>query len=1045
MNALIAWWARNRIAANLAMFLIIAMGVGAFFTMEREVMPTFRVNWVEINVSWPGAAPQEVEEQLVIRIEESIQDLDNIFRVRSFARENFGAVYIEADPRVDMGEFINNVKMRVDSISTFPRDIEPPMVREMLTRNELIRIGIHGDVDEKILKRAAEKARDEIALLPGASIVELFGTRNEEVSIELSEEAMQRYGVTFDEVANAIRGSSVNLSSGTLKTNTGDIMLRARNMADSNQDFEKIIVRQTPGGASIRVGDVAQVIDGFEDVEINATLNGQDAILVQVMTTERMNVVQTSESVKKWMETAKDKLPEGVTATLWQDESKIYHDRMNTIGSSAFYGLILVFIVLILTLRPIVAFWVTVGIAVSFAGTFIFLPGNDVSLNMLSLFSFLLVLGVVVDDAIVVGENIHTQSHKGHDSLTAAIIGTQLVAKPVIFAVLTTIVVFMPWMFLSGLEVQFTRQISIIVMMSLIFSLIESLLILPAHLSHMKPRKRLGKFSTMQKKIADSITSFAENTYRPFAVSVVKYRYRTLTGFFMMFMVAIGLTSSGWQKFSFMPVIESEQITVEVVLPDGTPFNRALEVLNQLQVAEKALVTEVEGKEGDQKLIANWYTRARPNNVLAIVQLVPAEERLLSAKEAGERLRELTGDIPDAEEIKLVYTIDDQGPGFQYSVNAQDLDELRAAVDDFKTKLLEYPALYDVRDNLTSSTDEIQMSLKPGAEQMGLTLRDVSRQVRQAYYGEEVQRLPREGDDVRVMVRYPKASRNNIDSLSHFRVRTNDGREVPLLSVVDVTYAPGINRIDRRERLRSAVVSADLKDEVRREITKDLEDNFIPDWKKRHPNASLGVVGQAEGEALFLQEVLMLEGLALFVMYILIAVAFKSYWEPIIIMTAIPFAFMGAVFGHIIFGANMSLFSYFGIAAAVGVVVNDNIVLVDYLKRLRDEKGGELHDAIVDAGVARFRAILLTSVTTFVGLLPMMFERSLQAQFLKPAVISLSFGVLFALFVTLFLVPALYGISEDMAVRWARIKARIKGLFVRSENTLAGAKRYTGE
>ena len=1045
MNALIAWWARNKIAANLAMVLIIAMGLGSFFTMEREVWPTVRANWVEVNVAWPGAAPQEVEEQLVIRIEESIQDLDNIFRIRSFARENFGAVYIEADPRIDMGEFINNVKMRVDSISTFPRDIEPPRVRELMTRNEMIRIGIHGNVDEKILKRTAERVRDEIALLPGASIVELFGTRNEEVSIELSEEAMRRYGVTFDEVAAAIRGSSINLSSGTLKTNTGDIMLRARNMADNAQDFETIIVRQTPGGGSIRVGDVARVIDGFEDVEINATLNGEDAILVQVMTTERMNVVETSESIKKWMETAQEKMPEGVKATLWHDESKIYHDRMETIGKSAFYGLIMVFIVLILTLRPVVAFWVTMGIAVSFAGTFIFLPGNDVSLNMLSLFAFLLVLGVVVDDAIVVGENIHTQSHKGHDSLTAAIVGTQLVAKPVIFAVLTTIVVFMPWMFLSGLEVQFTRQISIIVMMALLFSLVESLLILPAHLSKMKPRKQLGRFSTMQKKIADSITGFAEKTYRPIAIKIVKYRYRTVTAFFMLFMVSIGLVSSGWLKFTFMPEIESEQIQLEVALPDGTPFNRALEVLTQLQDAEQQLVAEIDGLEGDQKLVANWYTRARPNNVLAIVQLVPSEERALSAKEAGERLRELTGDIPDAEEINLVYTIDSQGPGFQYSVNAQNLDELRAAVDDFKAKLLEYPALYDVRDNLTSSTDEIQMSLKPGAEKLGLTLRDVSRQVRQAYYGEEVQRLPREGDDVRVMVRYPKSSRNNIDSLNHFRVRTSDGREVPLLSVVDITYSPGINRIDRRERMRSAVISADLKDEVRREITKDLEDNFIPEWEKRHPNASLGVVGQAEGEALFMQEVLQLEGLALFVMYILIAVAFKSYWEPIIIMMAIPFAFMGAVFGHIIFGANMALFSYFGIAAAVGVVVNDNIVLVDYLKRLRGEKGGELHDVIVEAGVARFRAILLTSVTTFVGLMPMMFERSLQAQFLKPAVISLSFGVLFALFVTLLLVPALYGVSEDMSVRWLSLKGRIKALFVRKATTLIEAERPAGE
>lgn len=1013
MNRLIAWWARNPVAANLMMFGIIITGLISFSKMEREVWPTFRVNWVEITVAWPGASPQEVEEQIIIRIEESLADLDNVKRVRSIAGDSFAQIYIEASRQVNMDRFLNDVKLRVDGISTLPSDIEPPRVREILTRGEAIRIAVSGDVDERILKRTAEKVRDEVALLPGISIVEIFGARDEEVSIELSEEAMRRYGLSFDEVARAVRASSVNLSSGTVRTETGDVQLRARNLADSRADFERIVVRQTADGGTIRVGDVARVIDGFVDQELEASLNGQRAMLVQVMTSETMNIVTMSESVKAYLKDAQARMPEGVTLTLYADDSKAYYDRMKTISKSAFYGLLLVLAVLLLSLRPKVALWVTVGIATAYAGAFIILPGQDVSLNFLSLFAFLLVIGVVVDDAIVVGESIHEETEKTGGGLDAAILGTQLVAKPVIYAVATTMVVFAPWLFLSGLEVEFTRHISIIVIAALSFSLIEALFILPAHLAKMKRREKMGRFGRMQKHIADQITEFAHKRYRPMLAAAVRRRGLTASIFLAAFLIAVGFVSSGWLRFSFMPEVESEQISVDVTLPEGTPYSRAQEILVQLQEAERRLEAEVNAASGGEgKLVENWYTRARPGSVLALVRLAPAEQREMSAKEAADRLRTLIGDIRDAESLKVNYTLNDNGPDLEFSVNHADLDILRNAVAELRDRLDSYSSVFNVRDSLQSAMDEVRFRLKPGAAELGVTLADLTRQVRQAYYGEEVQRLPREGNDVKVFVRYPREMRRSLDSLSDFRLRTTDGREIPLLAVADIEYAPSIRRIDRRERQRSAVVSAELADESRKEIMEDLEKNFFPEWEKRWPGVSRGNIGQAEGEAEFMAEILGLETIALFVMYALIAIAFRSYFLPLLVMTAIPFGFMGAVLGHLAFDMPMALFSYFGLAAAAGVVVNDNLVLVDYIGRLR-ERGEGVFDSLVDAGVARFRPILLTSITTFVGLIPMMAERSTQAQFLKPTVVALAFGVLLATFVTLFLVPALYALGED--------------------------------
>jgi multidrug efflux pump subunit AcrB len=1024
---LIAWWARNPVAANLVMVGIFVSGIIGFLSMEREMDPQVRFPGLQVMVDWPGAAPQEVEEQIVARIEESVRDMDAIEWVRSTSFEGRGEVYILAEQQVDFTQFMNDVKIRVDSISSFPTDIEQPQVQQWVNRNEFMRVAVHGELGERELKRLAETLRREAAQLPAVSVVELFGTRAEEVSIEVSEEAMRRYNISFADVADAIRNYSINQSSGTVRTEVGAYQLKVRSLADTEEEFAEIIIRETPGGGIIRVGDVAKVIDGFEDNPILATLNGEPAVLLQVMTTETMDIVTASDSIRKWIAERQDSLPAGASLTLWTDNADDFKSRMATIGSSAFLGLVLVLIVLLLTLRPIVALWVAVGIATAYAGAFVLLPSVDVSLNMLSTFAFLLVLGIVVDDAIVVGESIHSEVHNsGKGGVNAVTIGAQMVAKPVIFGVVTTIMAFLPWLFLGGSTSEFTRHITWVVILALTFSLIESLLILPSHLSGMKTRVHARHFGRFQQRIANSIINFAHNHYRKIGNWALDHRYLMVSLFVGVIVVSFGMFGSGWVKKSFMPDIESDQIVVNVVLPEGAPYSRALEILAQMQEAEEALVEEVNQRtDGEGQLIENWYTRSRRDSVLAIVKLAPPEVRDMSAKDASVRLRELMGDVPDAREVSVQYTQNDNGPDFELSIRHPDLEILRQATAEVEDQLRTYESLYDVRNNLEGASEEIRLTMKPGTKKLGLSLADVNQQVRQAYFGLEVQRMPRDGQDVRVKVRYPLEARQSIESLKNFRVRTPDGRELPLLSVADLEYAPGINRIQRWNGNRAARVMADLKDNVRDDIMKDLDENFFPEWEKRYPGIIRGAVGQAEGEQRFIKEVLSLYLIAFFAMYTLLAVAFKSYWQPVLILVAMPFAFAGAIYGHFILGMTMAIFSYFGIAAAVGVVVNDNLVLMDYCNRLI-EKGLPRREAIVEAGVARFRPIMLTSLTTIVGLTPMMLERSIQAAFLQPIVVSLAFGVFIAFFVTLLLVPSLYGIGVDFSEFTARMKGRVR-------------------
>ena len=1026
MNGIVAWFARNAVAANLLMIVCFVGGVFGYTAMEREMFPVGTFNGATVSMAWPGASPQDIEEQIVTRIEEAVADLDGVKRITSTSSEGFGSVNIEGQNDIDMMQFLDEVKLRVDQINNLPQAAFQPQVRRWEQRDQFMGLAVHGKVDGRELKRLGDRVRDDIAQLPGGELAELQGTLDEQVNIEVTEESLRRFGLSFGDVANAIRQSSLNSSGGRIESSTGDVSITTRQLADTADQFNNIIIRQTTEQGTVRVEDVAEVIDGFVSDKFSALYGGEPTAFVMIRAPDKMDVVNYTQGFRDYVERANDPrngiLPQGVKIDILWDDSEAFNDRMHLITSSALQGAVLVLIVLLLFLRPTVALWVTVGIMTAFGGGILILPYLGVSWNILSTFAVLLVIGVIVDDAIVVGENIHKEVESGRrEGLDAAIVGTQMVLKPIIFGVLTTIIAFLPWAFLSGPERQFTQQITFVVVAALFFSIVECMLILPAHLSHMKKQSfdgASGAFMKVQRRIADSLLWFANNIYKPMLEFALKFRYATTAFFFCLFYLAFSLSSMKFVPFQFMPEIEADLIQVQIEMPDGTPYERLIQVRDQLQVGiEKSeQQTKDEHPEIKDGLIRDASVIAYGTNVRAFIGLAAPEDRpdTIRSKDLAEILRTNVGEIQDAEEINFAFTFNDSDTGVRFALSNQNLDHLRDAADVVKAQLATYANVYDIGDNLSSAADEIRITMKPGAETLGVTLADVSRQLRQAYYGEEVQRLPREGEDVRVMVRLPESARENLDSLNSLRVRTLDGREIPVTQVADFSYAPGINRIQRRDRMRSVYVFAEVKGEGGRgEIMADMEANFWPEFQKQFPDVKRGEAGGFEEENQFMNEIGRLTLIAIGAMYILLAIAFRSYAQPVLLMMALPFAYAGALFGLWFFDTPMALFSFFGIAAAAGVVINDNLVLIDYVNKRREEGAGAVQ-ALVDAGVSRFRPILLTSLTTMVGILPLLSQRSVQAQFLKPMLVALGSAVGFAIFISLFLVPALYVIGAEV-------------------------------
>ena len=1042
MKNIIRWFITNSVAANLLMVFILIAG---FFTLSRlrmEVFPDITIPIINVSVIYPGASPEDIEESICVKVEEQVQGINGLKRITSSSNEGYGSINIEVENGYDIDEVKDEVKSQVDAITSFPEGAEKPTVRSFDGQPEVITIAVHGEVDEVSLLNIAEKIRDEVSELPSITQTRL-GKKPREISIEVSENTLQKYGLSFDYIANRIRSSSMDVPGGAIETYDGEILIRSKGQAYTGGEFGLIPVLSMPDGSTLLLRDIATINDGFQDVEYDIKFNSEPAKLIRVYRTGDQNALDIADEVHKYLEKKKTLMPPGISLTPMKDESVILRGRIELLTDNAYLGLCLVLLVLALFLKPKLAVWVSLGIPISFMGGFWLLPVFDISINMISLFTFILVLGIVVDDAIVVGENIHIFRKRGFNPADAALEGAYQVAKPVIFAVLTTMVTFSPMILVEGAMGKIWRIIPVVTILVLIFSLIESLTILPAHLAHMKDdsdtkdNRFFEWWSRVQLVIHDGLQTFIKNIYEPILRWSLLHRANTIAIAISIFILTVGVVASGFLRFSFFPPLEADIVIAGVEYPEGTPVSITKNGLDRVEESAYRLKDSLEVLYPNQKIFIHMVSTAGdqpiktqssrgPGNLDAnffgshlaecVIELAPGEERPLSTKEISKIWRELTGSIPGVKQVTFDSDLFSTGAPIEIQLSSVNREDLKDVTVILKDNLQTYAGVFDIKDSFSAGKDEIKLKLRPEAQNYGITMSSLARQVRQAFYGDEVQRIQRGRDEVKVFLRYPKSERVSLNNLEQMNVRVGSNVEVPLGQVATMKLSSGYSTITRTDRKRSINITADvdLTEANANEIITKFEKDHIEPLLDNYPSVNYSFEGEQREQRDTLGSLFKNFALALFVVYILLAIPFKSYLQPLIIMSAIPFGFTGAVIGHLIMGMNLAVLSIIGIVALSGVVVNDSLVMVDFINRYRREDNKTPIEAAIAAGPRRFRPILLTSVTTFVGLFPLLIEKSVQAKFLVPMAISLAFGVLFATFITLLLVPTSYLVIEDI-------------------------------
>ena len=1049
MNGIIRWFIHNGVAANLLMVVIIIAGLATIPILKREVFPEIPPDKISVSVPFLGATPEEVEEGICVKIEEAVSGLTGIERIRSTAREGTGSVVIEVEDGVDVRHVLDEVKARVDTINTFPEDAEKPVVQEAVVRMQVIDVAIHGDVDVRTLRKIAERTRDDIVAIDDISVVEIANVPAYEISIGVSETNLRRYGLTFDEVANAIRSTSLDRPGGSIDTRKGQILVRAKGQRYRGEEFEDITLRSFPDGTRIRIADVAEVRDGFAETDQETRFDEGNGILVSVFRVGDQNALEVSRKVKEYVEEARSQLPEGVLMTTWQDDASVLRSRLDLLLRNGRSGLILVLVSLALFLRLRLAFWVSLGIPISFLGAIILMPPMDISISVISLFAFIIVLGIVVDDAIIVGENIFTHTLKTPDTPLAAERGAREVAIPVVFAVLTTMAAFSPLLSVPGRMGQILRVVPCVVIATLVFSVIESLFILPRHLSHVPKEKPLEErfiisrlWARFQGRINAGLQFVIHRLYRPSLEFCVRWRYATVAASLAVLLLTIGWVGGGRLKFLFLPEVDADSIVAYVTMPEGTAVEVTREASLRLERAAIQVREELEREHGEdvfrhiRTLVggqpyrqAQGMRRGRQETFSGAhlgevtIELAASEERPISSTEIARRWREATGSIPDATEISFSSSLFSTGEPVNMELNAANSETLSRAVAKLKGELATIAGVQDITDSLRPGKREIRFAVREDAEHLGVTHGLLARQVRQAFYGEEAQRIQRGRDEVKVMVRYPEAERESIGSIEELRIRTPKGSELPFLSVATIAQGRSYSEIKRADRRRVINVTAGVDSDVANanEVNELLRDSILPKVTAEFPDLQYSFEGEQREQGETMAGLAKGFLLALVLIYVLLAIPFRSYAQPLIVMSSIPFGIVGAVWGHVLMGMNLTLLSSFGIVALTGVIVNDSLVMVDFINRARDrylaenpgDRSGLLH-FVRESGIARFRPILLTSLTTFVGLTPLLLEQSMQARFLIPLAISLGFGVLFATVITLVLVPVGYAVLHDL-------------------------------
>ncbi len=1010
----IAWFIDNPVAANILMLFFIIGGLYWSTQIKQEVFPEFTIDQVIVSVEYPGASPEEIEKGILLPIEEAIDGLDGIDDVISKANEGYGTVIIEASNDANIYQLYQDVKNEIDRITTFPADAEEPNVYIPSRKREVITLIIYGNKDEKTLREWAENIKDKLLNFKDISSVELLGDKRYEITIEIDRDTLRKYNLTLEDVSKKIREYNLELPAGKIETRNGDILVKVNERREYGKELYDIPIVKTEFGKVVTLGNIAKIKDNFEEVNRFIKYNGYPALGIEVFRVGNQKPIEISNTVKKFIKEFNPQLPKGLHLAYVNDRAEIFSQRIDLLLRNGKLGLILVFILLAIFLELRLAFWVMLGIPISFLGSMLLFPHFNVSINMISLFAFIICLGIVVDDAIVVGENIYRFKQEGKTFKEAAYLGTKEVMTPVIFSVLTNMIAFLPMYFVPGVMGKIFRIIPVIVISVFTISLLESLLVLPAHIGHQKerPKKYLNFLNNFQQKISNFLLKVIHKVYGPVLKFCIRYRYVTFVCAIIILILAISYVKSGRIGIVFFPKVESDFAYVSFELPVESSVFDTIKVANQLVKNAKKIIQN----NGKDKLARGIFTSITNNKGYIKVFLTPPKVRPISTSKFTKKWRELSKNISGLKTLKFFSDFGGPGSGASLTVELQhrDINSLKMASKELAEYLKTFKNVTDIDEGYQEGKIQYNLKINDRGKALGINTIFLGRQLRNYYYGSEPKRFLRGTNEVRIKVKAPEKERDFKYFFETFLVTLPNGVKVPLKDVANVEKVRAYTVIERHNFRRIVDVTANVTPENQTtKIINILQHEFLPHLQKKYPGLSYSF----EGKQSDLKESMssLFKGLltAILIIYIMLAIPFKSYFQPMIIMTVIPFGIIGAIVGHILLGYDLNLVSMFGIVALTGVVINDSMVLIDFANRMRREKKESFYNAVYEAGIKRFRPIILTTLTTFFGLMPMIFETSRQARFLIPMAISLGFGILFSTFIVLILVPGIYVILED--------------------------------
>lgn len=1039
-GGLISFFAQNPVAANLLMIFIIIMGIISYSTIQKQMFPNIEINYINASVSYPGASPKEIEENIIIKIEEALADVTEIKKSVGRSFRGSGRVSMEIYPDEHLPEVLDKIKARIDGIATFPAGMEPITVAQAQWQQEVIEMTISGDLPLTELKPFAEQIEEELLQLSNVQLANA-NSPSAEIGIEIQPQMLRKYNLTMNEITQAIRRYSANFSAGQIRTDSGMIAVRVENQFYNGDEFRDIPIKVSSGGAQVLLKDLATIKDEFTEGERYFKFNGQNTIMISVFATRNQNIIPVADSVKAYIDEKNKTLPEGLKLEILVDFTYYLNGRLDMMLDNLAQGAVLVFLMLALFLRFKLAFWVMVGLPVCFLGAMMLMPFLGITINILSLFAFIMVLGIVVDDAIVIGESAYSEIESKGGGVHNVIIGAKRVATPATFGVLTTIAVFAPFAFASGPMGDFFINIAGVAILCLVFSLIESKLILPAHIAHstFKPLKQ----SSWRHRFNKAYFGFIQGPYKRFVSKCTAHRWTVFAVFIALLIISWGLISANYVRMIPQPKVPHDFPSVSIEMSETVADEVTINALRSIEQVILSVDKEIEAEFGTGMVrdILVWNNNRTNGRIMA--PLIDEDLRPMDTFELARRWREAMPEISGMKSFTIQDDVNGGGDGgeFGYMLYGSDVATLNQAGRVFIEKLQSEKGVFDVSSTIDPDSKEVQLQLKPVAYNLGLDLATVAAQVGASFYGGEAQRVLRDGEEVRVMVRYPKLTRESFADLKYAVITTANGQKVMLGDVVDLYEAPGISYIRREGGFRSVYIWGSIDEEViePNDVVNNIKENILPELTQIFPSVKTKLGGDIEEQQAQQAEQVMFFAAGMIMVYILLAIPLKSYAQPLIIMSVIPFSFTGAIWGHFIFDMDISMFSSFGLIAAAGVVINDSLVMTDYINQRRAQ-GYSIKESVIEAGCARFRAITLTSITTFAGVLPIMFETSLQAGFVIPMAVALGFAVMYATLVTLLLVPCLYMMLADISASLTRLGSSIKGIMNRSKQVSPATK-----